>query len=131
MKPVTAAAKLGIYLPAAPEEFRNTPISRAELDALRADPPPWLLDLRHNGPFPRDVVAQKLGVSRSGLARAGVTEALTADQIGELLADPPGWLQAERVTHNRVLQEKTRLAEESKQVSDPGTGRKDGRRGRA
>jgi len=131
MKPVTAAAKLGIYLPAAPEEFRTTPISRADLDALRADPPRWLLDLRHNGPFPRDVVAQKLGVSRSGLARAGITEALTADQIGELLADPPEWLQAERVTHNRVVREKERLAEETKQVSDPGRGRRGGRPGRA
>ena len=37
MKPVTAAAKLGIYLPAAPEQFRESPITRAELDALRAE----------------------------------------------------------------------------------------------
>ena len=34
MKPLTAAAKLGIYLPAAPEEFQTTPITRDELDAL-------------------------------------------------------------------------------------------------
>ena len=79
MKPVTAAAKLGIYLPAAPEEFRTSPITRAQLDALRADPPQWLTDLRRNGPFPREVVAQKLGVSRSGLARAGITEPLDTD----------------------------------------------------
>ena len=32
MKPVTAAAKLGIYLPAAPESFRTAPITRADLD---------------------------------------------------------------------------------------------------
>lgn len=112
MKPITAAAKLGIYLPAAPEEFQNTPISRAELDALRADPPAWLVELRRNGPFPRDVVAQKLGVSRSGLARAGVTEALTSDQIGALLADPPGWLVDERENLRRVLAEKARASQD-------------------
>lgn len=36
---------------------------RAELDTLRADPPQWLLELRRNGPFPREVVAQKLGIA--------------------------------------------------------------------
>ena len=35
MKPATAASKLGIYLPAAPEEFQRTPITRQELDELR------------------------------------------------------------------------------------------------
>ena len=105
MKPATAASKLGILLGAAPEEFRTTPITRAELDALREDPPQWLVDLRRNGPFPRDVVAQKLGISRSGLARAGVSDAMTADQIGALLADPPGWLVDERETHRKVLKE--------------------------
>ncbi len=109
MKTVTAASKLGIYLPAAPEEFRTATITRDELDALRADPPQWLLDLRRSGPFPRDVVAQKLGVSRSGLARAGITEALTADQIGELLADPPEWLVRERQTYREVVAEKARV----------------------
>jgi hypothetical protein len=109
MKPVTAAAKLGIYLPAAPLEFRTSPITRAEVDALRADPPPWLSDLRRNGPFPREVVAQKLGVSRSGLARAGITEALDADQIGALIADPPAWLVHERETYRDVVAEKERL----------------------
>jgi hypothetical protein len=109
MKPVTAASKLGIYLPAAPEEFRTSPITRDELDALRADPPAWLTDLLRNGPFPREVIARKLGVSRSGLARAGVTDALDADQIGVLLADPPAWLVREREIHRDVLAEKARL----------------------
>lgn len=109
MKPITAAAKLGIYLPAAPEEFQSTPITREELDDLRNDPPEWLVELRRNGPFPRDVVAQKLGVSKSGLARGGVTEALTHDEIGELLANPPGWLVDERETHRKVLEEEARL----------------------
>lgn len=105
MKPITAAAKLGIYLPAAPEEFQNTPISREDLDELRDNPPQWLQDLRRNGPFPRDVVAAKLGVSRSGLARAGVTDALDADQIGELIANPPSWLVDERERQRKVLRE--------------------------
>ncbi|WP_298132735.1 DUF5997 family protein [Micropruina sp.] len=108
MKPVTAAAKLGIYLPAAPEEFRTSPITRAELDALRADPPQWLIELRRNGPFPREVVAQKLGVSRSGLARAGITEPLDADQIGALIAEPPEWLVRERESYREVVAEKAR-----------------------
>lgn len=111
MKPATAAAKLGIYLPAAPEEFQTTPISRDELDDLRDNPPQWLVDLRRNGPFPRDVVAQKLGVSKSGLARGGLTEALTHDQIGELIADPPEWLVRERETHQKVLKEEARVRE--------------------
>ncbi len=114
MKPQTAAAKLGIYLPAAPEEFRTSPITRDELDALRNDPPAWLVELRHNGPFPRDVVAQKLGVSRSGLARGGITEALTADQIGELIAEPPAWLTRERESYREVVAEKQRLKEEGR-----------------
>jgi len=109
MKPATAAAKLGIYLPAAPREFQDSPITRDELDALRADPPAWLVELRRNGPFPKDVVAAKLGVSRSGLVRGGVTEALDAVQIGELIADPPGWLLHERDSYKAVLAERERL----------------------
>lgn len=112
MKPVTAANKLGILLAAAPEEFQNTPITRADLDALRADPPAWLVDLRRNGPFPRDVVAAKLGVSKSGLTRSGVTEPLDADQVGELLADPPAWLLRERETQREVIAENERLRAE-------------------
>ena len=54
------------------------------------------------------MVAQKLGISRSGLARAGVSDAMTADQIGALLADPPGWLVDERETHRKVLKEQSR-----------------------
>jgi hypothetical protein len=109
MKPATAAAKLGIHLPAAPADFQNTPITRAEVDELRANPPQWLVDLRRNGPFTRDVMAQKLGVSKSGLARSGITEALTSDQIGELIADPPEWLVHERQVHRKVTIEENRL----------------------
>ena len=109
MKPTTAASKLGIYLPAAPEEFRSSPVTRAELDALRSDPPAWLTELRRTGPFPREVAAQKLGISRSGLARAGVTEPLDSDQIGALIADPPAWLVRERETYREVVSEKERV----------------------
>ncbi|MFI9510070.1 DUF5997 family protein [Nocardia sp. NPDC052566] len=109
MKPLTAANKLGIYLPAAPEEFRNTPISRTELDKLRTDPPAWLTELRRTGPFPRDIVARKLGVSNTGLARAEVSDALTADEIAALLADPPQWLIRERENYAAVLRENERI----------------------
>lgn len=109
MKPATAAKKLGIYLQAAPEDFRRSPITRDEVDDLRANPPEWLVKLRRNGPFPRDVVAQKLGVSRSGLVRSGVSDALDSDQIGALLADPPAWLVRERETHRAVVAEQERL----------------------
>ena len=94
MKPATAASKLGILLGAAPEEFQTTPITRAELDALREDPPQWL------------------GVSKSGLARARMTEPLDADQVGALLADPPEWLVRERETHREVVAEQERLREQ-------------------
>lgn len=109
LKPLTAAQKLGILLAAAPEDFQQTPITRAELDELRENPPQWLVELRRNGPFPRDVMAAKLGISKSGLARGGVTEPLDADEIGALLADPPAWLQHEREVHRDVLAEAERL----------------------
>ena len=109
MKPATAASKLGILLGAAPEEFRTTPITRAELDALREDPPQWLVDLRRNGPFPRDVVAAKLGVSIAGLARGAVGDALTTEQIDQLLEEKPEWLVAERESYQSVLREERRL----------------------
>ena len=109
MKPQTAANKLGIYLPAAPEMFQGSPITREALNELRADPPPWLEALRRDGPFPRDVVAQKLGISRAGLGRSDVPDALSADEIGQLLADPPQWLVREREIHADVVTEKERV----------------------
>ena len=112
MKPATAASKLGILLGAAPEEFQRAPITRSELDALRDDPPAWLVDLRRNGPFPRDVVAAKLGISKSGLARGGLTDPLTADEVGALLTDPPAWLVREREIHREVVAENERLRAE-------------------
>jgi Family of unknown function (DUF5997) len=116
MKPLTAAHKLGIYLPATPEEFRGAPISREALEELRTNPPSWLTELRRNGPFPRDIVAQKLGVSRAGLVRSGAGDALDATQIGALLADPPDWLVRERKIYHDVVAEKERV--KAKQTKD-------------
>lgn len=112
MKPVTAARKLGIYLPAAPQEFQDSPITRAEFNELQSDPPQWLTELRRNGPHPRPEVARKLNISIGGLARGGVTEALTTAQITDLLENPPTWLVEERATQARVRMEAQRRKEE-------------------
>lgn len=109
MKAATAAKKLGIYLPAAPAEFQEREITRTELDELTATPPEWLATLRAEGPHPRDVVAHKLGISNSGLARGGVTEALTTAQIKALLEEPPAWLVTERATQAAVHAENARV----------------------
>lgn len=109
MKPATAAKKLDVYLPATPADFQTTTITRGELEALQSDPPPWLQDLRKNGPHPKNLVAAKLGVSIAGLARGGVTEALTTEQITALLEDKPDWLIAERESYQQVLAEERRV----------------------
>ncbi len=114
MKPLTAARKLGIHLPAAPESFRDAPeVSRAELARLISDPPPWLVDLRRTGPHPRDVVAARLDVSVAGLVRGGAGEALTTVEIDELRQDPPSWLIRERESLARVRAEEERLSASS------------------
>lgn len=111
MKPSTAAAKLGVYLPATPEDFRSGTVTRDELDELQRTPPEWLTTLRREGPHPRGVVAARLRVSTSGLARAGITEPLTTAQIAELIAEPPEWLLRERRTFEQVRREEQRIAE--------------------
>src|ERR1700742_3847429 len=109
MKPATAAKKLGVYLEATPAEFREGDVSRATLDELQANPPEWLRELRANGPHPRPVVAAKLGISISGLARGGITEALTTEQIEAIKQDGPEWLEKERATQAEVRKEAARL----------------------
>lgn len=109
MKPITAARKLGIYLPAAPEEFQATWLTREELADLDRDPPEWLQTLRREGPHPRPVVAGRLGVSIAGLVRSGADEAMTTAAIDALRADPPQWLQQERRVHQQVLAEEERV----------------------
>ncbi|WP_328369420.1 DUF5997 family protein [Streptomyces sp. NBC_00457] len=109
MKPATAAKKLGVYLEATPAEFQEGVVSRAELNALQADPPQWLRDLRADGPHPRPVVAAKLGVSIAGLGRGGITEPLTTEQIEALKKDMPEWLEKERATQAEVRKEAARI----------------------
>ncbi|WP_430332177.1 DUF5997 family protein [Rhodococcus sp. ACT016] len=111
MKPATAAKKLGVYLQATPAEFQDGVVSRDELNEWQTNPPEWLVALRKDGPHPKDVVAAKLGVSISGLARGGVEEALTTAQIEALLADQPDWLVAERANLVEVRKEEKRIRE--------------------
>jgi hypothetical protein len=111
MKPATAAKKLGVYLQATPAEFQEGVVSRAELNALQAEPPAWLVELRRNGPHPRPVVASKLGVSIAGLARGGVTDALTTEEIEALKQEEPEWLRQERAVQAEVRKEAVRVKE--------------------
>lgn len=109
LKPATAAKKLGIYLPATPAEFREQPVTREMLAALLQEPPAWLVELRASGPHPRQIVAEKLGVSISGLARSGLDEALTTAEIDELMENRPDWLRHERDVQAGVRAEARRL----------------------
>ncbi|RSS42291.1 DUF5997 family protein [Streptomyces sp. WAC08241] len=111
MKPATAAKKLGVYLEATPADFQEGVVSRTELNELQADPPAWLQELRKNGPHPRPVVASKLGVSIAGLARGGITEPLTTEQIDALKQESPEWLRKERATQAEVRKETARIKE--------------------
>ncbi|MCS6568448.1 DUF5997 family protein [Curtobacterium flaccumfaciens pv. flaccumfaciens] len=112
MKPETAAKKLGILLTAAPESFQSAPLTRTAFDELRTEPPTWLEDLRRDGPHPRPVVAQKLGISISGLSRAGIDDALTTADIKTLLEQKPEWLVRERATQAAVHAENARVKQE-------------------
>ncbi|MFJ8042121.1 DUF5997 family protein [Kitasatospora sp. NPDC096147] len=115
MKPATAAKKLGVYLPATPAEFQEGVVTRDELNALQTDPPAWLTELRQNGPHPRPVVAAKLTVSIAGLARGGVTDALTTEQIEAIKAENPLWLQHERASLVDVRKETKRIKEKNEE----------------
>jgi len=119
MKPATAAKKLGVYLEATPAEFQEGVVSRDELNVLLADPPEWLRELRRNGPHPRPVIAAKLGISIGGLARGGITDALTTEQIDELKAAGPDWLQRERETQAEVRKEAARVKDRSPEARRP------------
>ncbi|WP_191874895.1 DUF5997 family protein [Streptomyces filipinensis] len=123
MKPATAAKKLGVYLPATPASFQEGVISRAELNELQANPPEWLSELRRTGPHPRPVVAAKLGVSIAGLARGGVTEPLTTEQIEALKQERPEWLEKERATQVEVRKEGARVKQLQKEKQERAAGR--------
>jgi hypothetical protein len=92
-------------------------VSREELDELQRNPPQWLADLRRDGPHPRNVVAARLRVSNSGLARGGITKPLTTAEIAALIADPPPWLTRERATHAEAQREERRLREARRENS--------------
>jgi hypothetical protein len=109
MKPVTAAKKLGVYLPATPESFREGDVTRTEFLELQANPPEWLAELRRTGPHPRAVVAQKLGVSASGLARGGASDSMTTSEIKALLEQKPAWLVEERARQAAVRDDAERV----------------------
>ncbi|MDO5668561.1 MAG: DUF5997 family protein [Corynebacterium sp.] len=96
MKPQTAAKKLGIYLPATPEEFQANAVTHAELKQLVENPPEWLAELRRSGPHPRPIVAQKLGITIAALKRNNMDQPLTTAEIKELLEDQPQWLREAR-----------------------------------
>lgn len=119
MKPATAAKKLNVYLEATPAEFQEDVVSRDELNALQADPPEWLRELRRSGPHPRQVVAARLGISIGGLARGGITDPLTTEQINALKTDMPEWLQQERATQAEVRKEAARVKEKNAERRQP------------
>lgn len=123
LKPMNAAKKLGVYLPATPPEFQEHGITRAELEELEKNPPQWLDELRRHGPHPRPVVAGRLGISIAGLARGGVTEPLTTEQIDELRQEPPQWLVDERATAAKVREEEDRVAAEAARKAEKATRR--------
>lgn len=50
-------------------------------------------------------------MSIAGLARGGVTEALTSEQIDALKQESPDWLQRERATQAEVRKEAARVKE--------------------
>ena len=99
MKPATAAKKLGLYLPATPQEFQDGAVTHAQLRELQENPPQWLVDLRRNGPHPRPEVARKLGISITALKNNDMDKPLTSTEIKELLSNQPAWLSEARRIH--------------------------------
>ena len=99
MKPATAAKKLGLYLPATPQEFQDGAVTHAQLRELQENPPQWLVDLRRNGPHPRPEVARKLGISITALKNNDMDKPLTSAEIKELLSNQPAWLSEARRIH--------------------------------
>lgn len=96
MKPATAAKKLGLYLPATPEEFQSSAVTHQELKQLLENPPEWLQTLRREGPHPRPVVAQKLGITIAALKKNDMDKPLTTADIKALLENQPEWLRLAR-----------------------------------
>ena len=104
MKAATAAKKLGIYLPATPQEFQDNAVTHEQLRELQHNPPEWLQELRRNGPHPRPEVARKLGISITALKANDMDKPLTTEEINELLKNQPEWLRSARTTHSEQRQ---------------------------
>lgn len=96
MKPLTAAKKLGIYLPATPPEFQASSLSRETFQELQTNPPEWLETLRREGPHPRPEVARKLGITITALKKHELDKPLTTAEIKALLENQPEWLREAR-----------------------------------
>lgn len=105
MKPLTAAKKLGIYLPATPEEFRSGELTHEQFIELQTNPPEWLAELRRTGPHPRPEVARRLGITITALKKADMDKPLTTAEIKGLLADQPEWLSAARASMAKQREE--------------------------
>ena len=113
MKPLTAAKKLNIYLPAAPQEFQENDLTHEQFVVLQNNPPEWLETLRREGPHPRPEVARKLGITITALKKHNVDDSMTTAQIKSLLEDQPEWLRESR---RQMAQERERqLAAEERQ----------------
>ncbi|MFB7504534.1 DUF5997 family protein, partial [Streptomyces broussonetiae] len=65
----------------------------------------------------------KLGVSIAGLARGGVTEPLTTEQIEALKQERPEWLEKERATQAEVRKEAVRIKNLQKEKEARAAGR--------
>lgn len=96
MKPATAAKKLGIYLPATPQEFQDSALTHEQFVELQKNPPAWLQALRREGPHPRPEVARKLGISITSLKNNEMDKPLTTADIKALLENQPDWLREAR-----------------------------------
>lgn len=96
MKPLTAAKKLGIHLPAAPQEFQDNPLTHEQFVELQKNPPEWLETLRREGPHPRPEVARKLGITITALKKHDMDKPLTTADIKALLENQPDWLRESR-----------------------------------
>ncbi|OFT88590.1 DUF5997 family protein [Corynebacterium sp. HMSC28B08] len=114
MKPMTAAKKLGIYLPAAPEEFQNSPLSHEDFVSYQINPPEWLQELRREGPHPRPEVARRLGITITALKNNQMDKPLTTTEIKAMLEDQPDWLRQARLS---LAQQREERGEGSKQES--------------
>lgn len=95
MKPQTAAKKLGLFLPATPEEFQTGALTHQEFKNLQENPPEWLQTLRREGPHSSSG-RPKLGITIAALKKNDMDKPLTTAEIKALLENQPEWLRTAR-----------------------------------